>query len=85
MGEQNDEATNEVVDLMPELSSLATNLYGTTADLNFVTRVAGRESYEPEMRVLLRSEFGLVQDPISGTWMQLLDGKVRAAHEAPLE
>lgn len=80
---ENNEAV--IAELMPELSSLAMSLYGTDADLSFVTRVAGREAYEPDMRSLLRSEFGLVQDPVSGMWVQLLDGAVRVDHEAPLE
>ena len=64
-------------DISAELYTLATNLYGTTADLGFVTRHADKEQHADEIRTLLRQQCGLVQDPVSGVWMQLLPGPAR--------
>lgn len=59
------------------LYTVASKLYGSTADLNFVTKMVGQTGHEEDIRKLLRSQYGLVQDPISGTWMQLMSGPLR--------
>jgi hypothetical protein len=64
-------------DIQQELMTLATTLYGTDADLNFVTRMTGKEEHTEEMRALLRNECGLVQEPITGVWIQLLPGPAK--------
>ena len=62
-------------DFTQELFTIATNLYGTTADLGFVTR--GAKQHADEIRALLRTECGLVQDPITGMWMRLMVGHIK--------
>lgn len=67
------------------LYTVATKLYGTTADLNFVTKMVGQTGHEEDIRRLLRSQMGLVQDPVSGTWMQLMAGPLRDKDLRPQE
>ena len=56
----------------PSLLTLATSLYGSRTDLERVSNVMGEPGEVGDIRRLLRSQCNLVQDPISGMWMQLV-------------
>ena len=64
-------------DVTQELAALAATLYGSKADLGFVTRMTGKTEEADEIRTLLKTQFGLVQDPMTETWMQLLPGRLK--------
>lgn len=65
----------KVARMWADLREMADTLYGSDHDLWTLTRLPDWHPQAQATRRLLRCWFGLVQDPISGTWLWMKETK----------